>query len=559
MSYDKKVLRIEEDILSGARPAGELLKQCVRRHRDDLLNGEVRNIYFSHEKGMEAIEFAEALNDYRGEPTKLFWWQRMELYYFFGWRREGGGRRFRTSYISMARKNQKTISRPPKIFYHLLMEGEYAAEAYISATKEEQAKICFDDVKTILENNPDLQGIFNSTSEKVYSLEYKSKIGFLTSNPKTADGTRPSYAQIDEYHEFDNDDMVAKLRTGMINRKEKILEIITTRGSDKTKPCYKNEQKIFLPVLRQQLIDDSTFVMIFAPDDDDDIYDPATWYKANPNLGVTFQEEDFREDLNRATNEGQESLNKFRTLNLNIWVDSLKTWIEDSTWMKGAGTVDIESLKGKACYGGLDMAMKDDFVAFVLTFPNDIEKNVGWRDKTEFTELYYFWIPRDTVRRRAQFGLHSINDWVLNGDVMLCDGNYVSHNEIRDKIIELSKMFDIQKVAFDPYNIGSIAEDCANENIEFVEFPQTMPNLTGPTKWFKELALDGRINHGGNPVMRWMVGNAVIITDTHENIRVTKDAKRRKEKVDGVIASIMAKGVYYYQSEAVTFRISGED
>ena len=342
----------------------------------------------------------------------------------------------------------------------------------------------------------------------------------------------------------------------MINRSEKILEIITTRGSDKFKPCYMNEQKVYLPVLHGDLIDDSTFVLIFDSDEEDDIFDPKTWYKANPNMGITIKEENFKEDLEKAVNGGSETLNRFKTLNLNMWVDADVTWIEDEVWRRNDGELKLSNYKGKQCYAALDMAMKDDFCSLCLAFPKRMDKSEGWRDRTEFDLFWWFWIPKDSVKRRVQSGLHAIQDWILDGHVTVCDGNYVSHAQIQEKVIELSKLFEIEAVGFDPYNIGSIAEECFDYNINFKEFTQNMPNYTGPTKWFKELSLSGRLHHGNNPVMRWMIRNAVIITDSHENIRVTKDAKRRKDKVDGVIAAIMAVGMYYYKEEEVAFRIS---
>jgi phage terminase large subunit-like protein len=561
--YDKEVFQIEEEILSGKRIAGDLLKRCIERHREDLINGHERSIWFSVEIGAEVLEFSENLSNYRGDPTtRLFWWQRLELYYSFGWRRKDiDMRRYNTFYTTMARKNQKTITRAPKIFYHLLFEDEFKAEVYISATKEDQAKICFDDIKAIKNNTPELSEMYGSTAERIFSHEHGSKIGFLTSNPKTADGTRPTYAVVDEYHEFDNDGMPIKLRTGMINRRHKILEYITTRGNNKSKPCYIKETQLFIPILKGQIIDDSTLVMIFAPNIGMDIFQEGTSelnldmaYMANPNLGDTIPVDQFKEDFNKAVNEGSVALNAFKTLNLNVWVDAAESWIEDEVWKRGGGKTSLKDFEGKDCYAGLDIGMTDDFCALCLSFPNQ-DKIKGWRETVTFTEFYWFFIPSDSVDRRIKSGLHTIGDWILDEHITLADGNYVSHKQVEDKIKELSKRFNIKQLAFDQWNIGSLAENCGNMGIRMLEFNQSMPNFTGPTKWFKEIAADGRLKHGDNPVMRWMIANAVIITDTHENIKVTKDAKRRRDKVDGVIASIMAKGLYYYQVERKTMRI----
>lgn len=556
IAYDSEVFQIEEDILSGKRIAGKLLIRCIERQREDLANGEARGIYFDTAIGAEVLDFAENLSNYKAEEkTDLFWWQRLELYYFFGWRRADSNiRRFRTCYITMARKNQKTITRPPKIFYHILMENEYAPEVYISATKEDQAKICFGDVLLIKDNTPELSGIFQSTAERIYSVDYKAKIGFLTSNPKTADGTRPSYGIIDEYHEFDNDDMIAKIKTGQINRSNKIMDIITTRGTDKSKPCYLKETQLYVPILKGQVQDDSTFVMVFSLDKDDDVEDPKNWYKANPNLGLVTKESDFAEEYENAKLAGSVTLNAFKTLNLNIWVDAAETWIEDDVWMRGGEETKLDDYIGMDCFAGLDLAMTDDFCALCLSFPSQ-QKIKGWREEVEFIDFWWFWIPSDTVDRRIRAGLHAIGDWILDGYIELAEGNYVSHGQIEDKIKELARKFNIKQLAFDKWNIGSLAENVIKEGVRALEFDQSMPNMTGPTKWFKELAADGRMKHGANPVMRWMIANAVTITDTHENIKVTKDKKRRKDKVDGVIASVMAKGCYYYAIEKKTMRV----
>jgi phage terminase large subunit-like protein len=189
-----------------------------------------------------------------------------------------------------------------------------------------------------------------------------------------------------------------------------------------------------------------------------------------------------------------------------------------------------------------------------LSFPSQ-DKTEGWRENVEFHDFWWFWIPSDTVQQRLRKGLYSLSDWILEGYVTLADGNYVSHSQVEEKIIELSKRFKIKQLAFDPWNIGSLAENIQKAGMNVLEFDQRIPNYTGPTKWYKELAVDGRLHHGANPVMRWMIANVVIITDTNENIKVTKDTKRRRDKVDGVMASIMSKGCYYYAVEKKTIRI----
>ena len=170
-------------------------------------------------------------------------------------------------------------------------------------------------------------------------------------------------------------------------------------------------------------------------------------------------------------------------------------------------------------------------------------------EELTFTQFWYFWIPKHTVNKRVSEGLAAIKDWIYEGWVTVVNSDFVSHSDIEAKLLFINSKFKVKECVFDKWNIGSIAEVGSNAGIEMVEFQQTITNYTGPTKWYKQLASTGRIKHGGNPVMKWMLRNAVVIEDTNGNVRITKDKKRSKGKVDGVIASIMAVGAEFYREE----------
>ena len=71
-----------------------------------------------------------------------------------------------------------------------------------------------------------------------------------------------------------------------------------------------------------------------------------------------------------------------------------------------------------------------------------------------------------------------------------------------------------------------------------VPFGQGFKDMSPPTKEFYKLLMEGRIIHGGNPVMAWMAGNVVVDTDPAGNIKPTK--AKSPEKIDGIVAAIMA-------------------
>jgi len=547
MKYNQIAKQYEEDILSGRIPSGKLFRLAIERHRNDLKYGKERGIYFSHEEGQKILDFAEVVNLSPDTPIVLAPFQVWELYVFYGWRRADGRRRFRSMYKTVARKNGKTPLESLKVLYHLTVENIFRAEAYVSATKEDQAKIAFDDAKYMLEYSPDLQEYLSSSATSVFNPENKSKFQFLTSNPKTADGTRPSMAIIDEYHEFDNDDMLGKLRTGMIHRKEPIFDIVTTRGTDKNKPLYSKEQKVYIPILKDIVQDDSIFVVIYALDDEDiEAEDGKGWMnsdnfkKANPMIGHILNLEDMVQEMNNAILEGEEAIVKFKTLNLNLWVDAAKTWIEDDVYMAGGSELNINDYEGRECYGGLDMAKREDFISFSLAFPR-VENN-----EVAFDVFWWHWIPEETVKKRIGKGMHNLRDWIANGYIFTTPGNVTDYDVVEKFIKECADRFSIAGVSYDKHNIGNLDTNLLNYGVQMDVFAQTIMEFSEPTKTFKNLVLEKRLNHGNNPVMRWQVSNAVEISDTNENVRIAKNKSR--EKVDGVIAGIMAIGEWQKQN-----------
>lgn len=543
MKYNPIAKKYEDDILTGRIKSGKLFRLAIERHRRDLKEGHKRGLYFSHEKGQEILDFADIINIEPDTPIKLAPFQVWELYVFYGWRREDGRRRYRSKFKTMARKNGKTPIESLQILFHLTVERLFRAEAYVSATKEDQSKIAFDDAKAMLEYSPELQEYLSSSATTIYNSETKSMFQFLTSNPKTADGTRPSYAVIDEYHEFDNDDMLKKLRTGMIHRKEPIFNIVTTRGSDKGKPLFKKEQKIYIPILKGLINDDSILVIIYSLDPEDVDEDdgngwknPENFIKANPMIGHLLDLQDMISEMNTAILEGEEAIVGFKTLNLNMWVDAAKTWIEDDIWMKNGSPLDLGDYEGRECYGGLDLAKRDDFISFCLAFPREDV------NEEEFDLFWFHWIPEETMKKRIAQGMASLREWIGDGVIFATEGNVTDYDEVERKIKECFDRFDLRGISYDKHNAGNLDTNLEKYGIEMNVFAQTLRNFSQPTKFFKNCVLQERLNHGNNPVMRWQMSNAVEISNTNEDVRISK--KHSREKVDGVITGIMSLGEY---------------
>ena len=190
---------------------------------------------------------------------------------------------------------------------------------------------------------------------------------------------------------------------------------------------------------------------------------------------------------------------------------------------------ETPDLRGVPCYGGLDLGSTSDFTAFVLAFPFDGGVFVK----------PYFWLP-ETPRRRDERMTAQLDAWARIGHIKRTPGNAVDYDQVLDDIVKLGQQFSIKELAGDPWNAAQALQQLTSEGFSVIEFRQGFASMAGPTKHFMDLLANRKFYHDGNPVLRWMAGNAAGETDTHSNLKVSK--KKSTEKVDGIVATIMGIG-----------------
>jgi phage terminase large subunit-like protein len=547
MNYNPVVMDYCEDVLAGRVVTGRYVRLAVERHLRDLEDGKSRGLYFNHQAGQRVIDFFSRLNHHKGEKAKtpilLEPNQQFYLYTLFGWMQEGGLRRFFKSYKEVARKNGKTTECAGKGMYTALLDNEQGAQVYFVATKEEQARIGFDDVWKIIRATPRFEktrtyanGSFEVWKKSVTVPHTGAFIKPVGSDSDTQDGFDPHHAIVDEYHAHKTDGMINVMESGMGARRQPLIDIITTAGFNKELPCY-GFRKMCVDMLEGRVDNDSLYALIFALDDEDlqdtNWQNEDVWIKANPNLGASVYVRNLRSFAKEARDRGGEKEVDFKTKNLNIWTDAADTWIPDEVWQKGASHFNEESLRGMTCYGGLDLAIVNDFSALALTFPLESGK---------FKTIYRFWIPEDTVQKRIDRGLSSLRNWINDGYVTATEGNVTDFDVIERDIIELSEKYNIEAIGADRNLASQLINNLIKNGLNMQLFAQSVVGLSQPTKEYERCIRAALIDHGHNPVMRWMIGNVAIKRYPEGNIKVDKD--KSSEKVDGVVADIMAWGTW---------------
>jgi len=520
-----------EQVRSGEILVCEYVRLAVERYYADLDRALDMGRYFDKKAAMRAIHFIEKLKhtkgEWAGQRFRLEPWQQFVLWNIFGWKNADGTRRFRYAYIEIARKNGKTALSAGIGLYMLFADGESRPEVYSAATVKDQAKICFSDAVEIVK----------ATDLKNYLTPYRNSIVYelkggtmkpLSSDYGTHDGLNPSCGIIDEFHAHKDSGMFDVIKSAFGARRQPLMFIITTAGFDKSGVCYAYRENV-IKVLRGVNEDDSLFGIIYTLDDKSEWDDPKMWIKANPNLGVSLSADYLADQVKDAKNR-PEAVRNVMTKNVDLWVDAERTWILDDVWQKCIGTTDPADLKGCACWGGLDLSNVSDITAYVLLF----------HENDRFQLLSHFWIPEERMLEKIRKENINYDKWVAEGYVTVTPGNVIDYDFVKADILRIVADYDLRTSAYDRWNSSQTIIDLQNEGMECNPFGQGYGSMSAPTKEFEKLVLTEKIEHFGNPVLRWMLASTLVKTDPAGNIK--PDKEKSTQKIDGIVAAIMALG-----------------
>ena len=520
-----------EQVRDGRILVCEYVRLAVRRYYADLDRALERGWHFDRRAALRAIGFIERLKHTKGEWAgsrfRLEPWQHFVLWNIFGWKNADGTRRFRYAYIEIARKNGKTALSAGVGLYMLFADGESRPEVYSAATVKDQAKICFADAVEIVRAT-DLKHYLTPFRN---SIVYEARGGMmkpLSSDYGTHDGLNPSCGIIDEFHAHRDSGMFDVIKSAFGARRQPLMFIITTAGFNKSGACYAYRENV-IKVLREVNEDDTLFGIIYTLDANEEWDDPRMWIKSNPNLGVSLSA-DYLADQVRDARNRPEAVRNVMTKNLNLWVDAERTWILDDAWQKCVATTLPDELRGCTCWGGLDLSNVSDITAYVLLF----------HENDRFQLVPYFWIPEEKMLEKIRRENINYDRWVADGYVTVTPGNVIDYDFVKADILRRTADYDLHSSAYDRWNASQTIIDLQNEGMVCNPFGQGYGSMSAPTREFEKLVLTGRIEHFGNPVLRWMLASTVVKSDPAGNIK--PDKERSTQKIDGIVASIMALG-----------------
>jgi len=502
---------------------------------------------FNESKVLKVKKFIENLTyskgEWAGKPFRLIPWQWEKVIYpGFGTMREDGFRQYRFIYVEIPKKSGKTELGGAIALYMLCADKEGKPEVYSAAGDKDQAGLVYSAAAEMVIHSPVLKKYLKvlDSRKRIVNRRNSGFYQVLSSESELQHGLSPSAIIFDELHAQPTDRLWNVLTSGTdYARKQQLVMVLTTAGVyDKNSIWWKIRTKAIQ--ISKGIVPQPNFlpVLYIADQEKDDPNDEEVWKRVNPSLDHIFNLDKIREDFEAAKNDPVEYQN-FLRFRLNIPIKQLSRFIPMDKWDKCAGKPDIEALKGRVCCGGLDLSSKIDLSAFVLVFPPEEED--GFWDI-----LCYFYCPEEGIMKRSRIDKMHYEIWQKQGFLTAMPGNVIDYEWIKKDIFKAAKDYKFLECGFDPWNATQIANDVMTQlnptsnktGFQMVELRQGAKTFNEPMKDLLVKIMNKKIRHGGNPVLRWCADNLVVRKDANGNI--APDKEKATEKIDGVVALVMA-------------------
>lgn len=454
----------------------------------------------------------------------------------FGWVHQDDDERWvrvvRTEMVDIPRKNGKTTLAGGQALYLTGGDGEMGAQVLAVAAAKEQAGYCFAPVKALAEGAPLLKQHFRTLTGKVLHPRSGSYFMVVSSLADLLHGANVHGAVIDELHVHKTRDVVDAVETGTGARDQPLIIIITTADDGRQGTIYA-EKRLYLERLARGVIRDPTFYgVVWAADPKADPFVEATWKTANPGYGISPTRAYLRAEAKKAQ-ESPAGKSRFLRLHLGIRTKQETKYLDLTVWDRNASIVNEADLKGRACFGGLDLASTSDLCALSWDFPD----GQGGHDV-----LYRLWMPEGALDRLDARTAGQATVWRDDGFLTVTPGDVADYDYIQAQVNRDREDFDCRECAFDRWNSSQLVIDLEADGLTMTPIGQGFASMSAPTKELQRILLQGTskqplYRHGGNPAVRWQVDNFAVAMDAAGNVK--PDKKAAGDKIDGIVAGIM--------------------
>lgn len=450
---------------------------------------------------------------------------------------EFGNRLTRRALLSIGRKNGKSALIACLLLAHLVgPERKKNAQIVSGARSRDQASLVFKLAVKMIQMSPEMTKATRivPSSKIILGLVSNTEFRALAADGHKAHGLSPVLAILDEVGQVrgPQDDFIEAITTSQGAHDDPLLIAISTQA-----PTDADLFSIWLDDAERSP-DEKTVSHVYAASKDCAIDDEEGWRASNPALGIFRSIEDVRTQAEQAMRMPSAE-NGFRNLTLNQRVNIVNAFVSASVWKDGNKQPE-EFGSTDPVNAGLDLSITTDLTAFVMTCRKGDTLHVR----------PHFWMPEDFLKEASKRDRAPYELWLKQGFLRVTPGKVIDYSFVARDIMTLTAGLKIRTVAFDRYRMDRLkAElDKAGASLPLKEFGQGFISMSPALDALEGDLLQGRVRHGGHPVLTMCAANAVAVGDSAGNRKLEKS--KSTGRIDGLVALAMAAGVEATQSQA---------
>lgn len=546
IKYDENynpIVEYWEDINKGKEVVGEKLRRTYKKIVRDI-EDENSEYYYSPARANHALEFIEnfcrhSKGKMGGKPVILELWEKAMLATIFGFVDIEGYRKYNRAVLIIGKKNGKSLIASAVGLYLQVADGEPGPEIYAVATKKDQAKIIWQEAKSMVRKSPTLRKRIKALVGELDSREYNDGIFKpVASDSDTLDGLNIHGVLMDEFHQWKNGRPLYDIMADGVTAREQPLIFMTSTAGTVREDIYDQIYDEATAVIngyenKDGYRDERSIFFIYELDKRAEWVEEKMWKKANPGLGTIKNLRTLRDKVEKAKK------NSLLVKNLvckefNIRETATEAWLtfED---LNNTAIFDLKELSPRYGLGGVDLSSTTDLTNATVIFKV--------QDDSHIYVLQMYWLPEDLLEKRVKEDKIPYDIWADQGLLRTSPGNKVHYKEVVQWFKEVQEEMDIfiPWIGYDSWSADYFVEDMKNHfgHSSMEAVIQGKKTLSGPMKSLGADLASKKINYNNSPLLKWCLSNTTIEIDKNNNIQPSKGTNQRR-RIDGAAGLLNA-------------------
>ena len=519
-------------------------KQLIEWLEKDILP-QTDSYFFDNDMIDKYIKFSEKFY------FELDEWEKFIAPFVFLFEKERRKPVFRIFILVMARGAGKNgfIS----TLAHFFISSFHGIDKYdvsIVANSEEQAQTSFNEVfneiiannmlsaihtrDTIFEKGETLHGEFEPWKSRIYSQKTQSNLKFHASNAATKDGGREGCIIFDEFHQYENSELVKVFTGGLGKIPHPRQFFIGTKGFEREgyfDMMYGRCERI----LNGETHHNGLFPFICELDEIEEMDDPDMWEKANPALQKPLNDrgerlQDTIKDEYVDLQDEPSGRPAFVTKRMNFLEGDYEHSVASRDELMATNREPF-NLEGLIPIGGMDFGSVRDFASCGMLFKKEEEYYFHQHSFVikDFVDKHYGY--SNTANTMGGGKKAPIKEWERMGLLTVIDEPSLNPEYVVDYYIKMREKYGVNRIVADNFKMDLLRPLFEREGFEVdaLKNPRSLHVLIAPR--IEDAFANHKIIFGDDPMMRWYTNN-VFVKETN-NGKVFEKKEETKRKTDG--------------------------